>query len=166
MLENILINETNLNSTETITNITPPNLTIRLITEIQNTTFSAKIESLNPWYDSAIFGVVIGAMLTFLTTIALSWFNKKIELAEYEYRLLSRTNMMLNTSVERELRSKIENFKDMISLEPNLFKIQSRELIISTLIKLMNDEETSGEQTKISQRIKLLTESFWLKFVR
>lgn len=166
MLENILINGTNLNSTETITNITQPNLTIRLITEIQNTTFSARIESVNLWYDSAFFGVVVGTMLTFLTTITWSWFNKKIELAEYEYKLLSQTNVMVNTPMDGRLRSKIENFKDMISLEPNLFKIQSNELIISILIKLMNDEQTSEEQKKISQRIKLLRQSFWLKFVR
>ncbi len=165
MIEQIFINETTLNSTAIITNISQqPNLTIKLVMEIQNASLSAKVENANPWYDSAIFGVIVGAVLTLLTTIIGSWINKKIELTEYEYRLLSYTTDLMDKPLDEKLKSNMKSFVDQINLEPKFSKIQSHDLVVNTLIKLMKGEQTTDEKENISKRIKHLRKSFWSKF--
>jgi len=164
-MSELLFNETTINATGIITNISEPsNYTFKLVTEIQNATISAKIENSDPIYNSAIFGVFIGAILTFLTTIIWSWINKKREIIEYEYKILQYTKSLAESQLNAELKTKIKNFTDTIYLEPKLCKIKSQNLIVNTLTKLLTDEPISDEKIKISTRINNLKESLWLRF--
>lgn len=163
-MSEVLFSDTTINATGIITNISEPsNFTIKLVVEIQNASICAKIENPDPIYNSAIFGVFIGAILTFLTTIIWSGINKKRELVEYEYRILQYTKNLAESQLNVELKGKIRNFTDNISLEPKLCKIKSQNLILNTLTKLMIKEPVSEEKEKISKRINNLKDSLWLR---
>jgi hypothetical protein len=164
-MSELLFNDTTINATGIITNISEPsNSTIKLVMEIQNASISAKIENSDPIYNSAIFGVFIGATLTFLTTIIWSWINKKRELIEYEYKILQYTKSLAESQLNAELKTKIRSFTAIIYLEPKLCKVKSQNLIVNTLTKLLTEESVSEEGVQISNRINYLKESLWLRF--
>ena len=161
-----LLNDTTINATGIITNISEPsNFTIKVVTEIQNVSIYAKIENPDPIYNSAIFGVIIGALLTFLTTIVWSWVNKKRELIEYEYKILQSTKSLAESQLNAEFKTKIRSFTDTISLEPKFCKIKSQNLVVNTLTKLLTNETVSEEKVQISNIINNLKKSFWLRFL-
>lgn len=164
-MSELLFNDTSINATGIITNISKSsNFTTKLVMEIQNASISAKIEHSDPIYNSAIFGVFIGAILTFLTTILWSWINKKRELVEYEYKILQYTKSLAESQLNAESKTKIRSFTDIIYLEPKLCKIKSQNLIVNTLSKLLTEESIYEEKIKISDRINNLKTSLWLKF--
>lgn len=110
MIQEILSNETNANISLNSSNYT--NLTIRLISEIQITNFSDKTAYSSPWYDSALAGVVLGAIITFFLTFILSWIQRKKELDQYEYKILSKTMKLLNfPTKENEITDFIPEFE-------------------------------------------------------
>lgn len=138
------------------------NLTIRLINELQITNFSVKIENPTPWYDSALAGVILGTVITFFLTFVLSWWQKKKELKQYEYQLLSRTKMFLDFPTTPE--NEITDFINQIDLDPKLFEINSRSLITDALKKLIRRESVSSEKEQIEKRIRELRKQFKPKF--
>jgi len=158
MIQQILVNETN---TSILINNT--NLTIRLISELQNTNFSLKLENSAPWYDTALAGVILGAIITFFLTVILSWVQKKKELKQYEYQLLSRTMKFLDFPSTPE--NEITNFIDQMYLDPKLFEINSRGLITEALKKLISRESFSSEKELIEKRIIELRKHFKSKII-
>lgn len=164
-MSELLFNDTTINTTGIITNVSEPsNFTIKVVTEIQNVSIYAKIENPDPIYNSAIFGVIIGALLTFLTTIIWSWINKKRELIEYEYKILQYTKSLAESQFDAEFKTKIRSFTNTISLEPKFCKIKTQNLVANTLAKLLTKESVSEEEVKITNEINNLKKSLWLRF--
>jgi hypothetical protein len=152
----MIINETIVNFSINSSNNT--NLTIRLINELQITNFSAKIESSNSLYDPALAGVILGAIITFLLTYVSSWLQKRKELKQYEYQLLSQTMNFLDFPTTQE--KEITNFINQIYLDPKLFEIGSHVLITNALKKLIRKEAVTSEKEQIKNRIKELRKKF------
>lgn len=138
------------------------NLTIRLINELQITNFSAKIENSTYWYDSALAGVILGAIITFFLTFVLSWWQKRKELKQYEYQLLAQTMNFLDFPTTQE--NEITNFINQIYLDSKLFEINSHILIVDALKKLIRGETVTSEKEQIKNRIKELRKEFKPKF--
>ncbi len=160
MIQQILINGRN--ATFSINDSNTTNLTIRLINELQITNFSTKIENSTSWYDSALAGVILGAVITFLLTYVLSWMERKNELRQYEYQLLSRTRMFLD--FPETPKNEITSFINQIYLDPKLYEINSRNLITEALEKLTRRESFSSEKEQIKNRIGELRKRFKPKF--
>ncbi|MBU1000681.1 hypothetical protein KKE78_04795 [Patescibacteria group bacterium] len=161
MIQQISIEGANASTSINSSNTT--NLTIRLINELQITNLSAKIENPTPWwYDPALAGVILGAVITFLLTYVLSWMQRKNELRQYEYQLLSRTRMFLDFPTTPE--NEITGFINQIYLDSKLFEINSRNLITEALKKLMRRESFSSEKEQIENRIRELRKQFKPKF--
>ncbi|MCX9085491.1 MAG: hypothetical protein OIN87_11930 [Candidatus Methanoperedens sp.] len=160
MIQEILIDGRNASFPINSSNTT--NLTIRLINDLQISNFSTKIENDTPWYDSALAGVILGAVIAFLLTYVLSWMQRKNELKQYEYQLLSRTRMFLDFPTTPE--NEITDFINQIYLDPKLFEINSRNLITDALKKLIRQEPVFSEKEQIENRIRELRKQFKPKF--
>lgn len=120
------------------------------------------------WYNSplisALLGVIIGAMLTFLTNILYSRLQERSELKRYEYTLLSMTKDLLNRPLDDKTEKEIEEFVDKINLDLRFFKLKSSKLITDALLKAMGGKNNSEERTEIDNRLKKIRKSFKRRF--
>ena len=160
MIQEILINGRNASFSINGSNTT--NFTIRLINELQISNFSTQIENSTQWYDSALAGVILGTIITFILTFILSWRQKRKELKQYEYQLLSQTMNILDFTTTPE--SEITNFINQLYLDPRLFEINSPVLINGALTKLIKKKSIVSEKEQIKARIKELRKQFKPKF--
>lgn len=160
MIQEILINGRNASFSINGSNTT--NFTIRLINELQISNFSTQIENSTQWYDSALAGVILGASITFILTFILSWWQKRKELKQYEYQLLSQTMTFLDFPTTSE--NEITNFINQIYLDPKLFEINSHVLITDALKKYIQKKAVTSEKEQIKNRIKDLRKNFKPKF--
>ena len=120
------------------------------------------------WYNSplisALLGVIIGAMLTFLTNILYSRLQERSELKRYEYTLLSMTKDLLNRPLDDKTEKEIEEFVDKINLDLRFFKLKSSKLITDALLKAREGKKNSEERTEIDNRLKKIRKSFKRRF--
>lgn len=120
------------------------------------------------WYNSplisALLGVIIGAMLTFLTNILYSRLQERSELKRYEYTLLSMTKDLLNRPLDDKTEKEIEEFVDKIYLDLRFFKLKSSKLITDALLKARKGKKNSEERTEIDNRLKKIRKSFKRRF--
>jgi hypothetical protein len=110
------------------------------------------------WYNSplisSLLGVIIGAMLMFLTNILYSRLQEKTELKRYEYTLLSMTKDLLNRPLDDKTGKEIKDFVDKIYLDLRFSKLKSSKLIVGALLKAEKGESNLEERTGIDNRIK------------
>lgn len=115
------------------------------------------------WYNSplisALLGVIIGAMLTFLTNILYSRLQERNELNRYEYTLLSMTKDFLNRPLDDKTKKEIKDFVDKISPDLRFSKLKSSKLITDALLKAMRGKNDSEESTEIDNQIKKIRKS-------
>ncbi len=79
----------------------PANLTIQVVSNSDGL-----------WYNSPLIGVIVGAMLMFLTNILYSRLQERNELKRYEYTLLSVTKDLLNRPLDDKTEKEIKDFVD------------------------------------------------------
>ena len=115
------------------------------------------------WYNSplisALLGVIIGAMLTFLTNILYSRLQERNELKRYEYTLLSVTMDLLNRPLDDKTEKEIKDFVDKIYSDLRFSKLKSSNLITDALLKAMRGKNKSEESTEIDSQIKEIRKS-------
>jgi hypothetical protein len=123
----------------------PANLTIQLVNN-------------ELWYNSplisVLLGVIIGALLTFLTNILYLGLQERRELKRYEYTLLSTTKDLLNRHLDDKTEKEIKDFVDKIHPDLRFSKLKSSELITDALLKAMRGINNSEESTEIDNKIK------------
>jgi len=123
----------------------PANLTIQLVNN-------------ELWYNSplisVLLGVIIGALLTFLTNILYSGLQERRELKRYEYTLLSMTKDLLNRPLDDKTKKEIKDFVDKIYPDLRFSKLKSSKLIVGALLKAEKGESNLEERTGIDNRIK------------
>ena len=128
----------------------PANLTIQLVNNVL-------------WYNSplisVLLGVIIGALLTFLTNILYSGLQERRELKRYEYTLLSVTKDLLNRPLDDKTEKEIEDFVDKLYPDLRFSKLKSSELITDALLKAMRGINNSKESTEIDNKIKKIRKS-------
>jgi len=116
------------------------------------------------WYNSplisALLGVIIGAMLTFLTNILYSRLQERSELKRYEYTLLSMTKDLLNRPLDDKTEKEIKEFVDKIYPDLRFSKLKSSKLITDALLKAMRGKNNSEESSEIDNQIKKIRKSF------
>ena len=131
-------------------NFFPTNLTIQVVNN-------------KLWYNSplisALLGVIIGAMLTFLTNILYSRLQERNELKRYEYTLLSVTKDLLNRPLDDKTEKEIKDFVDKIYSDLRFSKLKSSNLITDALLKAMRGKNKSKESTEIDNQIKKIRKS-------
>ncbi len=121
----------------------PANLTIQVVSNSDGL-----------WYNSPLIGVIVGAMLMFLTNILYSRLLEKNELKRYEYTLLSMTKALLNRPLDDKTEKEIKDFVDEIYPDLRFSKLKSSKLITDVLLKAMRGKNTSEESTEIDNMIK------------
>jgi hypothetical protein len=120
----------------------PANLTIQVVSNSDGL-----------WYNSPLIGVIVGAMLMFLTNILYSRLQERNELKRYEYTLLSMTKDLLNRPLDDKTKKEIKDFIDKIYLDLRFPKLKSSKWITDALLKTMRSKNNSEERTKIDDRI-------------
>jgi len=111
------------------------------------------------WYNSPLLGVIVGAMLVFLTNILYSRLQERSELKRYEYTLLSMTKDLLNRPLDDKTEKEIKAFVDKIYPDLRFSKLKSSKLIIGALLKAEKGESNLEEITGIDNRIKKIRKS-------
>ena len=111
------------------------------------------------WYNSPLLGVIVGAMLVFLTNILYSRLQERSELKRYEYTLLSMTKDLLNRPLDDKTETEIKAFVDKIYPDLRFSKLKSSKLIIGALLKAEKGESNLEEITGIDNRIKKIRKS-------
>ncbi|MEA2074399.1 MAG: hypothetical protein U9O85_01490 [Euryarchaeota archaeon] len=115
------------------------------------------------WYNSPLFstllGVIIGAMLVFLTNILYSRLQERNELKRYEYTLLSRTKDLLNRPLDDKTEKEIKDFVDKLYPDLRFSKLKSSKLITDALLKAMRGKSNSEESSEIDNQIKKIRKS-------
>ena len=111
------------------------------------------------WYNSPLLGVIVGAMLVFLTNILYSRFQERNELKRYEYTLLSMTKGLLNRPLDDKIEKEIKDFVDKIYPDLRFSKLKSSKLITDALLKAMRGKNNSEERMEIDNRIRKIRKS-------
>ena len=126
----------------------PANLTIQVVSNSDGL-----------WYNSPLIGVIVGAMLMFLTNILYSRLLERNELKRYEYTLLSMTKDLLNRPLDDNTEKEIKDFVDKIYLDLRFSKLKSSKWITDALLKAMRGKNDSEESTEIDNQIKKIRKS-------
>lgn len=118
--------------------------------------FTIEVVVNQSWYDSPLFGVVVGAAITFIFSILYSLWKEKGELDRYEYNLLSTTYDLIGGTLDEAKKSEIEKCVHHIVTDLRSHKIKSIVIIRDALAKTLKGEDNSGEKRKIKERIDKL----------
>jgi len=132
------------------------NLTLQVFTETINPNLSVTIQNISPWYESAIVGVIVGSIITFIFTYLLRKRKEKKELKDLEYKLLSNIHALLIIDDVEERKKRLNSFVNEIYTDPRVPKIKSGKLILKTMDNVLNNKDISKEKDEIKKKLEML----------
>lgn len=121
-----------------------------------NINLTAVVQNTAPWYESAIVGVIVGSIITFVFTYSLTKRKEKKEREDFEYELLSKIHASLLMEDTGERDRQLKELVNKIYFDPRIPQLKSSAEVLRTIDDVLEGKDVSQEKGKIKSRLSKL----------
>jgi hypothetical protein len=117
---------------------------------------TAVVQNTAQWYESAIVGVIVGSIITFVFTYLLTRRKEQKGLENFEYELLSKIHASLLMEDTGERDRQLKELVNKIYFDPRIPKLKSSAEVLQTIDGVLEGKDVSQEKSKIKNRLSKL----------